>query len=119
MLFVTPGQNAFAARLVKIADADRGKTIELSPGDTLIISIETNPGTGYSWRVGKNDGAILKYVEQFIFPPKSTVPGAPALQRIKFRALSAGTDSLELEYVRPWEKGVAPAKTYSVTVAVK
>lgn len=119
ILFVAQSQSACAGKLVTISDADRGKTIEPSTGDTLVISIDANPSTGYSWRIGKNDAAILKFVEQFIFPPKTSMPGAPSRQMLKFKAIAAGSDAVELEYVRPWEKGVAPAKTFPFTVEVK
>ena len=112
--------NAFAAgRIVTITGDTRGKTIELSVGDTLIISLESNPGTGYSWQVAKNDAAILKYVDQSEFPPTRPMPGAPNHHLFKFKAIGAGNDSFELEFLRPLEKGVAPAKTFSVTIAVK
>ena len=36
-----------------------------------------------------------------------------------FRAVAAGTGAVGLAYRRPWEKDVAPAQTFSLTVAVK
>ena len=47
------------------------------------------------------------------------MPGAPGHQSFKFNAISTGNDTIDLEYRRPWEKGVAPAKTFGLIVSVK
>ena len=40
-------------------------------------------------------------------------------QTIEFVAKSAGEVLLKLEYRRPWEKDAPPARTFTVTIAVK
>jgi predicted secreted protein len=42
--------------------------------------------------------------------------GAPVTQEFRLTAVSAGMASLSLEYRRPWEYNVAPAKTFNVKV---
>jgi predicted secreted protein len=36
-----------------------------------------------------------------------------------FRAVSQGTGTVSLAYRRPWEKDVAPAQTFKLTLVVK
>ena len=111
--------SAFAVSAVTLTEAQNGKTVVVDQGASLIISLESNPGTGYKWQIGKNDNAILKFVDQSALPPKTPMPGARGRQMFKFKAIASGNDAFELEYVRPWEKGVAPAKRFGVIVTVK
>ena len=108
-----------AARTPTVTEAQNGKTVVVAIGAPLVIALESNPSTGYSWRVSKNDAAVVKFLDQSAFPPARPVPGAPGRELFKFKAMAPGTDSIELEYLRPWEKGVAPAKRFSISVTVK
>ena len=109
-----------AAEPVIATEAHNGKTIVLGKGASLVISLESNPSTGYVWQIGKNDNAILKLVGQPAFHPGAhQMPGAPGHQLFKLEAIFPGNDAIELEYLRLWEKGVAPVKTFSLLVTVK
>ena len=50
--------------------------------------------------------------------PKSKMTGAPGKEVWKFKALSPGEAEIELQYVRPWDKGVEPARKTNLTVVV-
>ena len=108
-----------AARTPIVTEAQNGKTVVVAIGAPLVIALESNPSTGYSWRVSKNDAAVVKFLDQSAFPPARPVPGTLGRELFKFKAIAPGTDSIELEYLRPWEKGVAPAKRFSISVTVK
>jgi inhibitor of cysteine peptidase len=118
MPLLFPGASA-AARPPIVTDAQNGKTIVIARDAPLVIALESNPSTGYSWRLSNNDGAIVKFIDQSTFPPMVAMPGAAGHQMFKFKAIAAGSDSIELEYLRPWEKGVAPAKKFRIEVTVK
>ena len=115
------GSNVSVSAAEVIAtEVANGKTIAVGKGDSLIISLESNPSTGYVWQVGKNDNAILRLVGQPAFRPSTDrMLGASGRQLFKFEAISTGSNALELGYVRPWEKGVAPAKTFGIIATVK
>jgi len=118
MLVPTPA--IAAAESVTVTEAQNGKTSTIEKGAPLVITLESNPSTGYGWQVAKNDGAILKQFGAPTFRPAAhEMPGAPGHQSFRFVAISTGSDTIVLEYRRPWEKGVAPAKTFSIIVAVK
>ena len=110
---------SLAAGPTIVTEKQNGKSIAIDKDSLLVISLEANPSTGYGWRVGTNDAAILKFLEQSAFPPKVAMPGAPGRQMLKFKALASGTDRIELEYLRPWEKDTPPAKRFSISVTVK
>lgn len=88
------------------------------------IKIKSNPTTGYSWAVQEikpND--LVKYLSvkteepgEGSQPPKL---GAPTYEILTFEALKPGKVEIFLNYRRPWEKDVAPIKTYKVLVTIE
>jgi inhibitor of cysteine peptidase len=108
---------------MSVGRAENGGTVELKTGETLMISLDSNPSTGYSWEIQETDETLLKLKgdPEFVQPPDNGTPivGAGGTQVFRFEALKAGTTTLTLVYHRPWEKDVAPIDTYSLTVAVK
>ncbi len=50
---------------------------------------------------------------------ESGVVGAGGKQTLKFSVTATGKGDLSLNYVRPWETGVAPAETFKVEVESK
>jgi inhibitor of cysteine peptidase len=110
---------ASSSAAVTVSDADNGKTVRLDPGDTLIVSLESNPSTGYVWQVARVDASVLAPSGQPVYRPGEQMPGAPGRQLFKFNAQKSGSAALKIIYVRPWEKGAAPGKTWEVNVAIK
>lgn len=102
-----------------IGASDAGKTIGLTVGDTLEVTLEGNPTTGYSWEAASFDTAVLKQVGEPAFTPVSTLVGAGGQVTLRFEAVDSGQTTLQIIYHRPWETGVAPAQTFQVTVQVE
>jgi predicted secreted protein len=51
-------------------------------------------------------------------PGEGTGVGVPGQQLFRFQAVGKGTATIGLQYVRPWETSVPPAKTSEFTVNV-
>ena len=100
----------------------RGGATVLRPGQTLSIALPSNGSTGYAWRVGAFDEAVLKRATPFGEEVTNARPagmvGVPGETQWRFDAGSPGTTTLEFAYGRPWETGVAPAETARFTVTV-
>jgi inhibitor of cysteine peptidase len=104
---------------VTVTDKDNGREVSLAKGATLILRLEARPGTGYAWRVAQNDPDYLKAQGESVFEqPENEKPGDIEHQVFRFTAQASGSSALKLEYARGWEKGVAPAKTYSIKVNI-
>jgi predicted secreted protein len=58
MLVVNDMANATVS--IYLEKKDDGITVKLEPGDTLVITLDANPSTGYSWHVLEIDDSILK-----------------------------------------------------------
>ena len=107
-LQVSPGQQA------------RCKSIELKQGQTLILSLPSNPTTGFRWQLFDAAPSVLKALgpEVYRVPEEAGIVGSAGLSTWRFQATLPGQGRLLLQYQRPWEQGVAPALIYDCAVHV-
>jgi inhibitor of cysteine peptidase len=105
---------------VKASIDDAGREMQLKKGQTLVVTLEGNPTTGYSWEVEEPlDEQVLRQVGEAEFKAESEALGAGGVQILRFEAVNAGQITLTLVYHRPWEKDVEPLETYSIQVVVR
>jgi len=132
VLFFTSGVNSQALQpptsggdSLILGEVDAGREVQI-PGDTmLVIELESNPATGYTWEVVDLNSQVLKLTDNVLSTSnktslKSNTPllGASQTQVLRFAGLRAGTSKVELVYHRAWEQNAVPLKTYSVSVNV-
>lgn len=103
---------------VALGPADARSSVALEVGGELTISLPANPSTGYSWVVSSTNPAILTQIGDPEFSAKSDLIGAGGTMTFHFKATAAGQDSLQLNYLRPWED-VEPLETYTATINVR
>jgi inhibitor of cysteine peptidase len=105
---------------VKASIDDAGREKQLNKGQTLVVTLEGNPTTGYSWEAAEPlDEKVLRQVGEPEFKAESEALGAGGVQVLRFEAVNAGQITLKLVYHRPWETGVEPLETYSLQVSVR
>ncbi len=100
--------------------ADNGSQVKVKLGDPIVINLESNPSTGYTWETIDLDKTILEQAGDPTF--KSSDPGvvgSGGTLTLTFKTLKAGTATLKLVYQRPWETNVEPINTFEVEVLVK
>jgi inhibitor of cysteine peptidase len=61
---------------VKLEAGDDGSQVELKAGQTLVVSLEGNPTTGYTWEAAELDEQVLRQVGEAEFKPDSDAIGA-------------------------------------------
>jgi inhibitor of cysteine peptidase len=106
-------------KAVTVTEKDQGHTVQVGRGDTLIVRLAAQLGTGYGWHVSKNDARILQSLgEPSLERQGEGKPGGVETQVFRFRAAASGKSALTLAYSRPWEKDRPPTKTYGITVEV-
>jgi inhibitor of cysteine peptidase len=102
---------------------DAGSQVELEEGQILVVTLESNPTTGYRWEQAENQESILEQMGEAEFKPSETgeppLVGAGGWEIFRFKAISAGQMTLQLVYHRSWEEGVEPLKTFSLQVVVR
>jgi len=107
---------------VNVDEQDEGSEVELEQGQILVVTLESNPTTGYRWEQVENQESILEQMGEAEFKPSETgeppLVGAGGWEIFRFKAISAGQMTLQLVYHRPWEEGVEPINTFSIEVVV-
>ncbi|MDQ3472604.1 MAG: protease inhibitor I42 family protein [Acidobacteriota bacterium] len=83
----------------------------------MTIKLKAQLGTGYGWQVVKSKQFKSLGNPELESPSKGS-PGGIERQVFQFKALTSGLLELELHYLRPWEKGAKPLKTYRLLVQV-
>ena len=107
---------------VNVDEEDDGSQVELEQGQILVVTLESNPTTGYGWEVAEIQESILEQLGDAEFKQSETgeppLVGAGGWEIFRFKAISAGQMTLKLGYRRPWEEGVEPIDTFSIDVVV-
>ena len=106
------------------ADASfSGKTVEISAGDSLTVTLDSNPSTGFSWALkGTGNESVLKESgHEFKAAPANDPPllGAGGKEIWTFKALNKGSSTISMEYTRSWEQNVEPQDTFALPIVVK
>ena len=84
----------------------------------VLIALESNPSTGYSW-VAEYDNAILELVEETFELgeyAKENIVGAGGTELFRFKGLSEGKTDITFSYKRVWETDVLDTKVFTVEV---
>ena len=109
-----------SAKQSALTKGDNGSQVEIKVGGEITITLEGNPSTGYTWEANNLEPTMFESVGDPVFNSSNPgLVGSGGTLTLTFRALKAGTSTLTLIYHRPWETGVDPIDTFSVTVTVK
>ena len=107
---------------VVLSAEDDGSVVELGEGQALVVTLESNPTTGYSWEVSEVDEDVLRQIGDPEFKEAAAegeqLVGAGGTETFYFSS-AAGETTLTLVYHRPWEEDVEPEEIFSVDVIVR
>lgn len=111
---------AFAQNTVTVTEGDGNTQVTLKPGDTLVVQLNANPSTGYSWQIVQNNPFLLPQIGKGRFQGgDSGMMGAPGKMVFRFRAANAGGEALRMVYLRPFASGgIPPADTFQLLVVI-
>ena len=92
---------------------------ELEVGQEFTVTLASNASTGYHWELAEPlDESMVKLVTSKYQTPETRMLGATGKEIWTFRAVGQGETVVNLKYVRPWEKDIAPVKTTSHLVTI-
>ncbi|GEM_PF-3839360 len=105
-----------------ITQQDNGDTFTVAPETVIMLQLEATPGTGYGWYA--KSSICLNRIEEPVFLPNQAdtaniLMGAPTVEVFFYRAIKEGLETLQLSYMRQWEKDKPPLKTFSITLRIK
>jgi len=106
------------ASAIFISADDNGHEFTFVRGDAVEISLPATSGTGYTWQVEPVAGGSVKQMGEPEFRRESVMPGASGLEVFHFAVGASGSGTLELRYLRPWEKSAPAAHVFKIKFTV-
>jgi inhibitor of cysteine peptidase len=100
---------------------DNNKSINLAVGQVFMVTLETNPTTGYRWDYQQEGTAFLEPLGEPRYQAGSApvgMVGGGGKEYFTFRPSNAGQQTLKLDYHRPFERDVAPLQIVSYNLVV-
>jgi inhibitor of cysteine peptidase len=109
-----------ASNEIELGIDDSGSQVEVKKGQILVITLESNPTTGYRWEVLKINEAMLEQLgePEFISSDSEGLVGVGGVEVLRLKAVGVGTTYLELGYLRFWEEDVAPLMLYNLSIVI-
>ena len=100
------------------ADAHPVRNVSFAVPDTLSVTLDANPTTGFEWSGNAtiSSPAVTQASYGYIAPTADVV-GAPGKSVWVFDAEQTGNATISLSYARPWES-VPPTWTLTINVTV-
>ncbi len=114
-----PRVGSVAAAAVAFTEADNGKTVKATVGQMIVVTLKANATTRYSWAVANAGGPALQQVGKIAYKADAASKGTVGVGGVSvatFKAVQAGTATIELQYCLPGEMNKGPAKAFSVTI---
>jgi len=105
------------APTLAFGEAADDQQVELSVGQRFLVSLESNPSTGYRWEIAELDTSVVAQAGEPSFAASSDLVGASGFETWRFQAVAAGETELRLVYRRPWEQE-PPLQSYTLHLSV-
>lgn len=124
LLAAAPGTSALptpapAIMKMHMPSFTAGQAVSVKVNQPFQIRAKVTSGTGYSWRPQGPLPPGIGLLGVFQEPRGKMMPGGPGMENLVFRAVDPGKYKIVLEYVRPWERNVKPAKTQTFAITVQ
>ena len=86
----------------------------------LILTLPSNPTTGYRWSVQDSAGGVLRALSPEVYsnPEDAGVVGAAGVSTWRFQAFAPGTGRLRLTSQQPWAPEVLPVDAFDCAISV-
>jgi predicted secreted protein len=93
------------------------QTVKATVGETIRITLCSNPSTGFSWEVPVLPAsAAVALVDHAVVAPDGAPVGAAGSETFTFKVGAPGTTDVPFAYSQPWAGGTKGAKTVLLTV---
>ena len=100
-----------APRSVVVTEAQNGQNVQIGINDVLIVRLQAQAGTGYSWAVTTVHHSCDCRKST---PTGLTIPGGPEVQLFTFKPISSGNALLSFAYRRAWETRTAFRANFAI-----
>lgn len=95
--------------------------VDLHTGQTVTVSLPSNPTTGFRWTVLDAAPGVLRSLgpEVYSTPEDAGLVGGAGKSLWRYQVYQAGEARLHMTYQRPWETDVAAEKTIDCAIRVR
>ncbi|MDP3847402.1 MAG: protease inhibitor I42 family protein [Pseudomonas sp.] len=102
-------------------DAQSHCPLTIYRGQELMLSLRSNPSTGFRWEVKDAASGVLKSLgpEVYSNPEDLDLVGSAGQSTWRYKADKPGNGHLLMVYRRPWEADVAPAQNFVCPITVE
>lgn len=97
---------------------DFGRHLTLVPGEEVLVELDENATTGFSWTAEGYAADSLALADTRFIAPSTTAVGAAGKRHFRFQARAAGVSRLEFRLTCPWLAAAPPAETGILTITV-
>lgn len=115
VLVLAGGEVDGIARILR--EPDSGAVVEMAPGQQVLVQIEGNPTTGFTWEVAEIDGQVIAPVGDPQFESESDADGSGGTYTFHFEAVGPGEAEVVMVYRQSWTD-TAPSRTFTFRVVV-
>ena len=108
------------ATTYQLTEKDNHANIHIDKTDNIIISLRTNPTTGYHWEIQYNTELLLIEKDVTIAEdhPEGMVGYSSKREIHLHPTTTSGTCVITLNYRRPWETSKQPINSMSYTITI-
>lgn len=93
--------------------------LALKNGQNLILSLPSNPTTGYRWAIQDSAGGVLRALGPEVYSStESGVIGGGGQSTWRFQAFAGGQGRLRLTSQQPWAPEAEPVETFECAITV-
>ena len=104
---------------VKIGAGENGGHMDVRKGQVLVVTLESNPTTGFRWEVAGATEGILKQKGESVYlqgNPENDLLGSGGTETFRFDVVGTGEATLKMIYHRSFEPDTPPAQIYEVAI---
>jgi inhibitor of cysteine peptidase len=94
--------------------------VQLTNGQNLILSLPSNPTTGYRWAIQDSAGGVLHALGPEVYrnPEDAGIVGSAGVSTWRFQAFAPGSGRLRLTSQQPWAPEVLPVDVFDCAISV-
>ena len=104
----------------RLTAEDDGATVQLAPGDEVVVELESNVTTGYEWKLTALDTSIVRETSRDYTTDEENKDseGGGGTTELHYEAVGAGNTTLQLAYTGP-SSPTNVTDRYSITFVVR
>ena len=94
--------------------------LQLKNGQNLILTLPSNPTTGYRWAIQDSAGGVLRSLgpEVYTSSDNGQLLGSGGQSTWRFQVFAPGSGRLRLTSQQPWEPEAEPAQVFDCPITV-